>query len=144
MYDRGMRLLLFATLTLSAYGQKLFPPEKLFPPDIVSPEALARRDPLKIDAQHYRLDFENEHVRAIRLTLKADEAVPMHDDVDALAVCIQECHLRFTTPDGHIQDVHMESGETRWLYGDRHFARHLNTNPMEMVFIEVKSANKDR
>jgi hypothetical protein len=56
----------------------------------------ARRDPLKIDPKHYHLDFENEHVRAIRLTLKADEAVPMHDDVDAMAVCIEECHLRFT------------------------------------------------
>jgi hypothetical protein len=139
-----MRLLVFAVLALGAYGQQQFQPGLHFPPDIVPPEVFARRDPLKIDAQHYRLDFENEHVRAMRLTLKADEAVPMHDDVDALAVCIQECHLRFTTPDGHIQDVHMESGETRWLYGDRHFARHLNTNPMEMVFIEVKSANKDR
>jgi hypothetical protein len=139
-----MRLFLFVVFALGAYGQRPFPPERLFPPDIVSPEVFARRDPLKIDSKHYHLDFENEHVRAIRLTLKADEAVPMHDNVDALAVCIQECHLRFTWPDGHIQDVHMESGETRWLYGDTHSTRNLNTNPMEMVFIEVKSANKDR
>lgn len=139
-----MRLLLFAVLAVGAYGQRPFPPEKLFPPDIVSPEALARRDPLKIDANHYRLVYENEHVRAIRLTLRADEAVPLHDDVDALAVCIEECHLRFTRPDGHIQDVHMESGETRWLYGDTHSSRNLNTHPMTMLFIEVKAANKDR
>jgi hypothetical protein len=91
-----MRLLLFALLALGAYGQRGFQPGTRFPPDIVSPEVFARRDPLKIDPKHYHLDFENEHVRAIRLTLKADEAVPMHDDVDALAVCIQECHLRFT------------------------------------------------
>jgi hypothetical protein len=115
-----------------------------FPPDIVSPEVLARRDPLKLDPKHYRLDFENEHVRALRLTLNADEAVPMHDDVDALAVCIRECHLRFTRIDGRIQDVHMESGETRWLYGEAHSAKNLNTNPMEMLFIEVKAANRDR
>jgi hypothetical protein len=139
-----MRLLLLAVLAVGAYGQRPLPPEKLFPPEIVSPEALARRDPLKIDANHYRLDYENERVRAIRLTLKADEAVPLHDDVDALAVCIEECHLRFTRPDGHIQDVHMESGETRWLYGDTHSARNLNTHPMEMLFIEVKDANRDR
>jgi hypothetical protein len=42
------------------------------------------------------------------------------------------------------RDVHMESGETRWLYGDTHSARNLNTHPMEMLFIEVKAANKDR
>jgi hypothetical protein len=138
MYDRSMRLLVLALLALSAYGQQSFPP------DVVPPEVFARRDPLKIDAKHYHLDFENEHVRAIRFTLKPDEAVPMHDDVDALAVCIQECHLRFTRVDGHIQDVHMETGESRWLYGDAHSARNLNTNPMEMLFIEVKAANRDR
>jgi beta-alanine degradation protein BauB len=139
-----MRLLIVAAIALGAYGQTPFPPQKLFPPEIVSPEALGRRDPLKIDARHYRLDYENEHVRAIRLTLKADEAVPMHDDVDALAVCIVECHLRFTEPGGRITDIHMESGETRWLYGDTHSARNLNTHPMEMVLIEVKAANTDR
>lgn len=139
-----MRFLLFAALAVGAYGQRPFPPERLFPPDIISPEALARRDPLKIDAKHYHLDYENDQVRAIRLALKADEAVPMHDDVDAVAVCLRECHLRFTRPDGRIQDVHMESGETRWLYGDTHSARNLNTNPMEMLFIEVKAASKDR
>ncbi len=139
-----MRLLLLAVVAMGAYGQQQFQPGLRFPPDIVPPEVFARRDPLQLDPIHYRLDFENEHVRAIRLTLKADEAVPMHDDVDALVVCILECHLRFTTPAGHIQDVHMESGESRWLYGDRHSAKNLNTNSMEMLFIEVKAANKDR
>jgi len=139
-----MRLLLLGLLALGANGQRGVQPGTRFPPDIVPPEVFARRDPLTIDPKHYHLDFENEHVRAIRLTLKADEAVPVHDDVDALAVCIEECHLRFTRADGHIQDVHMESGETRWLYGDTHSAKNLNTNPMEMVLIEVKAANKDR
>lgn len=134
-----MRLLLFAVLAVGAYGQN-----NEFPPDIVPPEVLARLDPLKVDAKHYHLDYENAQVRAIRLKLEADEGVPMHDDVDALAICIRECHLRFTRPDGHSQDVHMESGETRWIYGDTHSARNLNTHPMEMLFVEVKAAGKGR
>jgi len=134
---KGMRTLLLFLLAAAAYGQTAFPP------DIVPPEALARRDPLKIDAQHYHLDFENEHVRVIRLTLKADESVPLHDDVDAVAVCMQECHLRFTEPGGrHIQDVHMQSGETRWIYGDTRSAKNLNTQPMEMLFIEMKDSGQ--
>ena len=134
-----MRFIVILLFAVGAYGQA---PQ--FPPEIVPPEVLARRDPLKVDPQHYRLDFENDQVRVIRLTLKADEAVPMHDDVDAMAVCIEECHLRFTRPGGRMQDVHMQTGETRWLYGDAHSAKNLNTNPMEMLFIEVKAANKDR
>src|ERR1035441_9529479 len=98
-----MRLLLFVVFALGAYGQRPCPPERLSPPNFVRRKLSPRRDPLKIDSKHYHLDFENEHVRAIRLTLKADEAVPMHDNVDALAVCIQECHLRFTWQIGHIR-----------------------------------------
>ena len=135
-----MRCFLLALVGIAAFGQQ----RPQFPPDIVPPEVFARRDPLKVDAGHYRLEFENERVRAIRLTLKADEAVPMHDDVDAFAVCIEDCHLRFTEPNGRIQDVHMASGETRWLWGDTHSARNLNTHTMEMIFIEVKAASKDR
>ncbi len=135
-----MRPVLFAMLAFSAYGQQ--PP--VMPPDIVPPEFFARRDPLKIDTQHYHLDFENERIRVIRLSLKADEAVPMHDDVDAFAVCIQDCHLRFTEPGGRIQDVHMATGETRWLWGDTHSTRNLNTQPMEMLFIEMKDPSKGR
>src|SRR5579862_7277998 len=132
-----MRILLLTLVAAAAYGQRL---NFRMPPDIVPADFFARRDPLKVDAKHYTLDFENEHVRAIRLTLKADEAVPMHDDVDAVAVCVRECHLRFTEPGGHIQDVHMQTGESRWLYGDTHSAKNLNTQPMEMLVIEMKDA----
>jgi len=38
----------------------------------------------------------------------------------------------------------METGETRWIYGDTHSAKNLNTQPMEMPFIETKAASKDR
>lgn len=134
----GMRLLLFAVLALGAYGQKRFPP------DIVPQGWLDRRDPLTIDPTHYHLNFENAHVRAIRLTLKANEAVHMHDDVDALAVCIHECHLCFKSFNGRTQDVRMESGETRWFYGDTRSVCNLSARPMEMLFIEVKAASKDR
>ena len=111
-----------------------------FPPDIVPPEVLEGRDVLRVDPVHYRLEFENAQMRALRLTLKADETVPMHDDRDALAVCVKECHLRFVRPDGRVQDVHMETGETRWIFGDTHSARNLNTQPMEMLLIETKPA----
>jgi quercetin dioxygenase-like cupin family protein len=138
--------LVFGALVLSAFGQVRDPNQlpRSFPPDIVPQEVLEGRDVLRVDPAHYRLDFENEHVRAVRLTLKPDETVPMHDSHDALAVCVKECHLRFTRPDGRVQDIHMETGETRWIYGDTHSAKNLNTQPMEMLFIGTKAASKDR
>jgi hypothetical protein len=133
-----MRLLLLAVLSLGASAQQGFHPE------IVPRGWLARRDPVQLDPIHYRLDFENQNVRAIRLTLKAGEAVPMHDDVDALAVCILECHVCFKSFNGGTQDVRMETGETHWFYGDTRSVCNMGKQPMEMLFIEVKAANKDR
>jgi hypothetical protein len=109
-----------------------------FPPDIVPPEVLKGKDALAADPKHYKLEFENEHMRVLRLTLKADEAVPVHDDRDALFVCIKECHIRLTRPGGRGQDMHLQAGESRWIYGDTRSEKNLSSQPLEMLLIETK------
>jgi hypothetical protein len=74
----------------------------------------------------------------LRLTLKADEAAPVHDDRDALFVCLKECHLRLTKPGERSQDIHLQSGESRWIYGDTRSEKNLSTQPLEMLVIETK------
>jgi hypothetical protein len=61
-------------------------------------------------------------MRAVRFTLKADETVPMHDDRDALAVCVKECHLRFTRPDGRVQDLQLPAAGYGFLWPQLAFA----------------------
>lgn len=111
---------------------------ELFPPDIVPPEVLKAKDALAADPKHYKLEFENEHIRVLRLTLKADEVSPVHDDLDALFVCIKECHLRLTRPGGRSQDLHLQAGESRWIYGDTRSEKNLGTQPLEMLVLETK------
>ena len=116
---------------------------ELFPPDIVPPEVLKAKDALAADPKHYKLEFENEHMRVLRLTLKADEVSPVHDDLDALFVCIavgsdKACHLRLTRPGGRSQDIHLQAGESRWVYGDTRSEKNLGTQPLEMLIIETK------
>jgi hypothetical protein len=114
-----------------------------FPPDIVPPEVVKGKDALAADPKHYRLEFENEHMRVLRLTLKADEVAPVHDDVDALFVCLavgssKDCHLRLTRPGARGQDIHILAGESRWIYGDTRSEKNLGTQPVEMLVIETK------
>jgi hypothetical protein len=111
---------------------------KPFPPEVVPPQVTESVDALRIDPAHYRLELENEQIRVLRLTLKADEAVPMHDANDALAVCAKECHLRLTYPDKRIQDIHIEAGRTRWLFGNTRSEKNLSIQPLEMLLIEPK------
>ena len=116
---------------------------ELFPPDIVPPEVVKGKDALAADPKHYKLEFENERMRVLRLTLKADEVAPVHDDGDALFVCLavgsdKACHLRLTRPGGPSQDIHLQAGESRWIYGDTRSEKNVGAQPLEMLVIEPK------
>jgi hypothetical protein len=65
----------------------------------------------------------------------------MQDAKDALAVCLHECHIRFAYPNGRSEDVHMEDGTTRWIFGATRSEKNLGTRPVEMLFIEMKIPN---
>jgi hypothetical protein len=128
-------VLLICLLAAMLFAQKNF---REFPPDIVPPEVVKAKDALTADPQHYKLEFENDRMRVLRLTLKADEVAPVHDDRDALFVCIKECHIRLTRPGGRSQDIHLQAGESRWIYGDTRSEKNLSTQPLEMLVIEPK------
>ena len=107
-------------------------------PDIVPKEVLEDTDALRADPTHYHLEFANNVMRVLRLTLKGGESVPIHDAKDALVVCLKECHLHLTYPDKRIQDIHIEEGKTRWVYGNMRTETNLSLEPLEMLLIEQK------
>jgi hypothetical protein len=139
-YGKAAPGLLLACLFIVGLFAQVRPPQYP-PPDIIPPEVLKTRDALQVDTLHYRLDFENEKMRVLRLTLKPSETVPMHDDKDALVVCLKECHVRFMSPNGRSEDIHMEPGASRWIYGETRSEKNLATKSVEMLFVETKSPN---
>jgi len=131
------RLVLAMCAVLFACGQV---PDR---PEIIPPEVLKGKDALEADPKHYKLDLENDRMRVLRLTLKADEVVPVHDDRDALFVCLavgsdKACHLRLTRPGARSQDIHLQAGESRWIYGDTRSEKNVGPQPLEMLVIEPK------
>jgi hypothetical protein len=129
----SLALSVFATVVLVGQQIRTYKP---MPPEIVIPEPV--RDVVHIAPKHYRLEFENERVRVLRATFGPDDVIPMHDDPAAVLVCVSECHVRFTRPDGKVQDVHMEAGQSRWIWEDTRSEKNLSTHPVEMLFIEMK------
>jgi hypothetical protein len=107
----------------------------LFPPEIFPNP---KRDIVKLDPGHYRVEFENDKVRVVRAELKPDEISPMHDDPESLLICPVECHIRFTYPDRKLQDVHMAAGESRWVYDGTRSHKNLSNKPAILLFVETK------
>jgi hypothetical protein len=130
------RAALFVLLGLTLAAQTI-PPRVPRVPEIVLPPI----DILKIDPKHYKLELENENVRVLRVTLGPDESVPMHAAAAATLVCLTECHVRFTPPSGRVQDIHMEAGQTRWIWDEHRSEKNLSTHKLEMLLIELKKGN---
>jgi hypothetical protein len=72
-------------------------------PEIIPPGFLADRDPVLIDPEHFRVVFQNEQVRVVHLSMKGAERTRTHEEPAILAVCIKECHVQLSRPDGKIQ-----------------------------------------
>ncbi len=127
-----MRVIPLLMALAASVAQHRFPPE-------IAPRDFTFRDLARFDPVHVHQDFENERVRVLRLNLKGDESVPVHEAPDGLFVCLRECHLRLTDPHGYIQDIHLEDGKTRWIGGGTRSAKNLTTHPVEMLFVEMKA-----
>jgi len=124
-------------LAISLFAQTKDRPVPRFPPDIAAPKAPEGRDASRVDPKHYALEFENDGMRALRLTLQANETVPAQD-TDALFVCLKECHVRMTRADGRTEDLHLEPGKTRWISGNIRSERNLTAQGSEILVIELK------
>ncbi|MGH9722792.1 MAG: hypothetical protein ACRD8O_21500 [Bryobacteraceae bacterium] len=130
-----------AAITLAAQGPRPeLPPSQRLGAYILSPGMERLGDVLKRAPKQYTLDLDNDLVRVVRVKLGPGESGPMHDDSAATLVCLTECHIRLERPDGKVQDVHMEAGQTRWVWNDTRAERNLSTKPVEMLFIEMKPA----
>ncbi len=99
--------------------------------------ALAQ-DPIKVEPKHYKLAFENEHVRVISVTYGPHEKSALHDHPGGVGVSVTEAHLRFTDENGKVREVYSKAGEARWYPPFKHRVENLGETTYQGIYIEVK------
>ncbi len=100
--------------------------------------ALAQ-DPVVVDSEHYKLEFENEHVRVIRITYGPNEESVMHYHPAAVAVFLVDQKVQFTFPNGETAEVETKAGETIWTEAGPHLPKNLTDRPLELILVEMKT-----
>jgi len=98
----------------------------------------AGEDPAKVDPDHYKVVFENDEVRVVRITYGAGEKSVMHYHPAAVAVFLTEQKVRFTMPDGSTQEVESKAGESIWTPAGDHLPENIGGNTLELVLVEMK------
>lgn len=100
--------------------------------------ALAQ-DAVKVDAKHYKVEFENAKVRVLRASYGPHEKSVMHSHPDAVAVFLSDGQARFTFPDGKTQDAPIKAGTTMWTPAGKHLPENTGDKPFELIVVEMKA-----
>jgi quercetin dioxygenase-like cupin family protein len=101
--------------------------------------AAVAQDPSQVDAKHYKVVFENDQVRVLRITYGPHEKSVMHEHPNAVAVFLVDGHMKFTLPDGKTQDVTVKPGDSRWTPAGKHLPENQGDKPFEVVLVELKT-----
>ena len=97
-----------------------------------------KQDPVKVDPKHYKVEFENESVRVLRISYGPGEKSVMHYHPNSVAVFLTGGTTRFTMPDGKSQEVPAKAGQTIWEPAGSHLPQNVGDNRFELVLVELK------
>lgn len=100
------------------------------------------QDPSVVDADHYKVEFENEHVRVVRITYGAGEKSVMHDHPDGVAVYLTDATVKMNLPDGSTVDLGGKANHADWAPGGKHLPQNVGDEPLELILVELKATAK--
>jgi quercetin dioxygenase-like cupin family protein len=106
---------------------------------LASAAPASAQDPVKVDAKHYKVEFENDQVRVLRITYGPHEKSVMHEHPDAVAIFLTDGQAKFTLPDGTSQVPEMKAHTTLWTPAGKHLPENTGDKPFELVLVEMKS-----
>ena len=100
--------------------------------------ALAQ-DPVKVDGNHYKVEFENAQVRVLRVKVGSKEKSIMHQHPDAVAIFLTDVNGKFSFPNGTSEAVTSKAGDARWTPAITHLPENAGDQPFEVILVELKS-----
>jgi len=101
-------------------------------------------DSTKADAQHHKVEFENDQVRVVRWQLPAGEATTKHSHPDTVNVFLTDGSLQITTDDGKSNTVQAKAGDAAWRPAVTHVAKNVGDKPVEGILVEPKNPHSSR
>jgi len=102
------------------------------------------QDPVKVDSQHYKVEFENSQVRVLRIRVGPHEKSVMHRHPNAVAIFMTDANGKFTFPKGEPQVFNSKAGEVLWTQGIVHLPENTSDQPFEVILVELKPIRRLR
>jgi quercetin dioxygenase-like cupin family protein len=106
-----------------------------------STAALAQ-DAEKVAPDQYKVEFENDQVRVLRITYAPGETSAMHEHPAGVAVFLTDHLGKFTFPDGKTEEIPGKAGQVIWAPAGKHAAQNIGDESFELILVELKSKDK--
>jgi len=101
--------------------------------------AAVAQDPTQVDAKHYKVTFENDQVRILRISYGPHEKSVMHEHPNSIAIFLTDGRIKFSLPDGKSEERDVKAGQSVWNPAGKHQPENLGDRPFEVVLIEMKT-----
>lgn len=103
------------------------------------PAKAGGQDPVRVDSRHYTVELENEKVRVVRIKYGPREKSVMHGHPALVGIMLTDGDIRFTYPDGKVEDIRAQAGQVLSFPAHEHLPENLGDKPFEAVIVELKS-----
>ncbi len=97
------------------------------------------QDPVKVDPKHYKVEFENDQVRVLRITLGPKEKSEMHSHPEGMVIFLNDAKGKFTYPDGKTEKREFKKGSFSWVPATTHQGENTGDKSFEVIQIEMKT-----
>jgi hypothetical protein len=101
--------------------------------------ALAQ-DPVKVDAQHYKVVFENTSIRVLKISYPPGGKSVMHQHPESIVFPLSASKVRFNLADGKSEVNDMANESAMYSAAGTHNPENIGMGPVEALLIEFKSA----
>jgi quercetin dioxygenase-like cupin family protein len=96
------------------------------------------QDAAKVDPKHYKVEFENDQVRVLRITYGPGEKSVMHSHPEGVVVFLSDGGGKFTYQDEKTEEMNFKSGVVIWTEATTHQPENTGDEPFEVIQIEMK------
>jgi quercetin dioxygenase-like cupin family protein len=97
------------------------------------------QDAAKVDPKHYKVEFENDQVRVLRITYGPHEKSVMHSHPAGVVVYLTDASAKFTMPGGATKAAVAKAGSVVWVDSTVHLPENTGDKPFEVIEVELKS-----
>ena len=96
-------------------------------------------DPVAVDPDHHKVEFENEQIRVLR-ERRVPGDLPLHGHPDCVQVLLTDFKVTITTGNARSETITGKAGDVRWRRATQHEGVVLGEKPVEQpgVYVELQ------